>query len=160
MKGDVIHYKKGYKYQLHRNYTVLVGIDPGCEIITDWLHLQNGYLTISKGYAWDGPSGPTFDTSDSLRGSLVHDALYQLMRLGLISESYRGKADDLLHEICVEDGMVHIRAEMWKQMVICFAAGAARSGSEQPVLIAPCPEEKNPRQWNTETSWIQTVGGP
>jgi len=157
MKGDMIYYKKGYKYQTQRNYTVWVGILPVHEVVTDWLHLQNGYLTISKGYAFDGPSGPTFDTGDSLRGALVHDALYQLMRLGLIPESYRGQSDDLLHEICVEDGMPHIRAEMWKQMVKCFAAGAARSGTEQPVLVAPPPCDAT-NLWKFGPEWLERPG--
>ena len=157
-KGDHIKYREGYKYQLAETYTVYVGIVLPYRIETEWLILENGWLTIKRGYAWNGPSGPTIDTLDSLRGSLVHDALYQLMRLGLLSESFRGKADDLLHEICVEDRMVHVRAELWKQMVACFAAGAARSGSEQPILIAPCPGES--REWTTDVDWRQTVGGP
>ena len=37
-------------------------------------------LYISKGYSWDGPSGPAIDTPDWIKASLVHDALYQLIR--------------------------------------------------------------------------------
>lgn len=138
MKGDKIKYREGYKYQLAEDYTVEVGIFPSKSIVTGWCILSNnGFLTILEGYAWDGPSGPTLDTKDAMRGALVHDALYQLMRLGLLSQSNRQKADDLLHDICVEDGMMHWRAELWEEMVSHFAAGAARSGSEQDILEAP-----------------------
>lgn len=138
MKGDKIKYRKGYEYQLAEDYTVQTGICPPNPLATGWLVLQpDGYLTIFEGYAWDGASGPTLDTPSSMRGSLVHDALYQLMRTGKLDISWREKADDLLHDICVEDGMPHFRAEIWEEMVSLFAAGCARPGSEQDVLEAP-----------------------
>ena len=137
MKGDHIFYKEGYKYQLYLQYTVQTQIK-GFYAKTDYLELfPNGVLTINKSYAWDGPSGPTIDTKDSMRGSLVHDALYQLMRLGLISQSCRCLADEELHIICLEDGMWPFRAEIWEKMVKAFAAGAAKSGTEPLVLVAP-----------------------
>jgi hypothetical protein len=137
MKGDHIYYKEGYKYQLVRSYTLQTKVTGHCAS-TDYIELfANGVMTIKKGYAWDGPSGPTFDTRNSMRGALVHDAFYQLMRLGLIPESCGSLADDELHDICVEDGMWHPRAELWKQMVEIFAAGCAVSGSETEVLEVP-----------------------
>ena len=158
MKGDHIKYREGYKYQLAETYMVYIGIVLPRPVDTEWLILENGWLTIKRGYAWDGPSGPTIDTPDSMRAALIHDALYQLMRLGLLDISYRPQVDDLLHEICVEDGMVHIRAELWEEAVSHFAAAAARSDNEPPVLIAPRPGGS--AQWTTDVDWRQTVGGP
>jgi hypothetical protein len=138
MKGDKIKYRKGYKYQLADNYDLFVGIYPVKNIKTDWVELsRKGILSIKKGYAWDGASGPTVDTADTMRGSLVHDALYQLLRLGLLPESCRIKADELLHDICCEDGMSEFRADLWKAMVNDFAGYAAKYGTEQSILIAP-----------------------
>ena len=71
-----------YKYQLVDPYTLNVGLSGYS--VTDQQFIQltsSGLLTIQPGYAWDGPSGPTWDTPDFMRGSLVHDALYQLIRL-------------------------------------------------------------------------------
>jgi len=45
-----------------------------------------------------------------MRGSLVHDALYQLMREGALPIVYREEADRLLRRICIEDGMSRLRA--------------------------------------------------
>ena len=151
MKGDKIRYREGYKYQLAETYRVYVGIYLPKAIVTEWLVLKDGWLTITRGYAWDGPSGPTFDTPDSLRGSLVHDALYQLMRLGLLSREYRQAADDLLHNICVEDGMLHMRAELWEEAVSHFAEAASRAESEPPVLIAPRKSEPATWQFGPES---------
>ena len=33
-------------------------------------------ICFDRGYAWDGPSGPTIDTPDAMPASLVHDGLY------------------------------------------------------------------------------------
>ena len=49
--------------------------------------------------AGDGPSGPAIDTKNFMRASLVHDALYQLMRLGTLDKSRRQYADRLLQTI-------------------------------------------------------------
>lgn len=137
MKGDRIYYKAGYKYQLARDYMVEIPIK-GIHAVTEWIQLErDGKLYIRKGYAWDGPSGPTFDTPDSMRGSLVHDALYQLMRLGLLDKSFRAKADDILHDICVEDGMIHMRAELWEEMVSLFAGPCIAREAEPEILEAP-----------------------
>ena len=59
-----------------------------------WVHLAgDGQLTIKRGYCWDGASGPTFDTPSTMLASLVHDALYQLMRECLLPQDYRIRAD-------------------------------------------------------------------
>ena len=62
-----------------------------------------GILTIKRGYAWDGPSGPTIDTKCVMRGSLIHDALYQLIREGLLPQSCKEVADIALKRAIIED---------------------------------------------------------
>ena len=108
---ECISYKGGYKYQLKENYAIDVGIEPDQLINTEYLDLSvGGTLTITMGYAWDGPSGPTIDTLNFIRGSLVHDALYQLMRGGhLDASTFREVADRLLQAMCREDGMTRLR---------------------------------------------------
>jgi len=111
--GKKIKYTKGdYKYVLDQDYVVETGICPLIEdICSPFAHMdQSGLLWIVKGYAWNGPSGPTIDTKTFLRGSLIHDALYQLMRWDLLDNNFREAADDLLRDICLEDGMNPIRA--------------------------------------------------
>ena len=134
----VISYREGYKYQLAETYMCAVGIKPEKTITTDYVTLsRNGILYIIEGYAWDGPSGPTIDTKSSMRGSLVHDALYQLLREGKLPPEARSVADDLLYNICVEDGMWKWRAWLWRREVKKFAADAASPLNDRAVLIAP-----------------------
>ena len=99
---------------------------------------KEGLLTIAKGYAWDGPSGPTIDTLNFMHGSLVHDALYQLMREGkLDSSSDRKLADRLLQAMCKQDGMSSIRA-WWVYKGLRLGGGpAASSSNKKPVIKAP-----------------------
>ena len=91
---ECISYKKGYKYQLVEAYTVKISIRPKKSVASpsEFIVLTaDGLLTINKGYAWDGPSGPALDTCNFMRGSLVHDALYQLMREKLLDQHIRLK---------------------------------------------------------------------
>ena len=106
----MIEYRKGYKYQLAKSYSLMIDIH-GITIDTEFIKLENnGRLSISSGYSWDGPSGPTVDTKNFMRGALVHDVLYQLLRQKLLPKDYRKFADRLLRNICREDGMSKIRS--------------------------------------------------
>lgn len=109
----MILYKKRrlYKYTLVDSYSRLIDIKPEQKIGNDFLYLnKEGLLFISKGYSWDGPSGPTFDTRNFMQGSLVHDALYQLIREQHLEFKNRKYADSLLRNMCIEDHMSKIRA--------------------------------------------------
>lgn len=103
---------KTYKYMLLETYSTYVGIfPPGPPIYTDYLELsREGVMKIRAGYAWDGPSGPAIDTPAFMRGSLLHDAGYQIIRRGLLSKDFRPAFDRLLRDTCLLDGMNPIRA--------------------------------------------------
>ena len=129
-----------YKYQLMAPYRLVIGIK-GYTVNTPYLQLDTeGQFEMSKGYAWDGPSGPTIDTLNFMRASLVHDALYQLMRLEEIPLQYKEYADLLLKKICLEDGMSNFRAGYVYQAVRLFGGSSAKPGSEKPVRIICVPD--------------------
>ncbi len=134
-----IAYNGGYKYQLKEAYKVVIDIKPNTAINTEYIDLDtNGNLTIAEGYAWDGPSGPTIDTLTFMRGSLVHDALYQLMRESYLEHRVnRQAADRILQKICKEDGMWSLRAWLVYQGVRLFADPAADPADKRPVTRAP-----------------------
>jgi hypothetical protein len=82
-----ITYQAGYKYLLMKSVTFFTDVYPSQAIQTPFICLDSdGTLTIKRGYAWDGPSGPTVDTRNFMRGSLAHDSLYQMMREGHLDE--------------------------------------------------------------------------
>ena len=133
-----IFYRAGYKYQLAESYSTSVVVCPDEKIETDFIDLDEaGLLTIKAGYAWDGPSGPTRDTKSFMRGSLVHDALYQLMRNNLLPSSCREDADQELHRICIEDGMNRFRAWYVLLGVRKGAGFAAAPKAKKEIRSAP-----------------------
>lgn len=138
MKGDKIKYKNSYKYQLAEDYTLWVGVVPDKLVDTPFLSLgMAGVLTIKAGYAWDGATNPAWDTKTNMRASLVHDALYQLMREEQISLSFRRHADSLLRDIMVEDGAFKIRAWYYFHAVQLAGLKVATCEGEREILIAP-----------------------
>jgi hypothetical protein len=134
-----IRYTAGFKYQLHEDYNIDLAFHPPADIRTEYIcFYANGRLWIREGYAWDGPSGPTVDTANFMRGSLVHDALYQLMRENhLDHDLYREVADSTLRTLCLEDGMCTARAWWVYQGVRWGGHPSADPRYQRPVLTAP-----------------------
>ena len=135
---DKIYYSEGFKYQLKKDYNLKVDILPYKNINTEFISLDvDGILTVRSGYAWDGPSGPTYDTPSFMRGSLIHDALYQLIRMGHIDQRYKKSADKELKRICLEDNMMAFRAWYVYNGVRKFGGGSAKNGNVRKVIEAP-----------------------
>ncbi len=129
----MIKYQKGFKYQLTENFQMSTNIT-GFNVETDFITLdKDGGLFIKKGYAWDGASGPTWDTKSSMEASLVHDAFYQLMRLGLLPRGFRSKVDNLFKGICIDKKMWELRAGAWCYLVKKFAKNAASAKNKRKV---------------------------
>ncbi|MBK8399456.1 MAG: DUF1353 domain-containing protein [Leptospiraceae bacterium] len=136
-----------YKYELAERYSIQTEIKPEKDIYEpdeDYpliTLLKDGTLSISPSYAWDGPSGVSVDTKNFMRGSLVHDALYQLMRQKKLSLDYRLYADELLRDICKEDGMSSFRAWYVYKAVRKFGESSASPTDEkeqqEKILEAP-----------------------
>ncbi len=100
------------KYVLVAPFIAKTKVKPKKVVTADHIRLlPSGHLFIETFYEWDGPSGPTFDTDNFMDGSLVHDALYDLMRQRLLKPIivYRWKADKELIRQCKKDGMFIFR---------------------------------------------------
>lgn len=140
---EYIQYKGGYKYQLIDDYEYWFVFDEALapvEDVTAGRYLtfsRSGLLGIRAGYCWDGPSGLARDTRTFMRGSLIHDALYQLIRTGHLGDANRWKdiADQVLRELCLKDGMWWLRA--WYTYYAVRLCGRWYLGARKPVLTAP-----------------------
>ncbi len=131
-----------YKYQLMEKYVheTRWKLDRAVATRGRWVTLsKTGRLTMKRGYAWDGPSGPTIDTPNFMRGSLVHDACYQLIREGLLPARRRKSTDVLLWLICLDDGMSRARADYVYHAVRVFGAAAARPPRKPAPMIITAP---------------------
>ena len=107
---DKIRYRDGYKYQLvdPYGYQTELTLDKAYYVDSYILLTETGLLYIYRTYAWDGPSGPTWDSKNSIRSSLLHDAFYQLFRAYPELLVHREYADNLLYKICREDGILAV----------------------------------------------------
>jgi len=110
-------YWDGYKYVVAETFTRQTNIvghtvrDAQSELLPD------GRLTISRGYPWDGNSGPCFDCRTSLEGSCVHDVLCDYVNQGLLPGYLQPMIDQEYYAICVEKRMWWRRAR-WRMLAI------------------------------------------
>lgn len=110
-----------YKFKVEENFSIELPFK-----IPDFEHeyasSKDSILSVKKGYAWDGASGPIINTRDTLVASLVHDVLYQAMRLNLIKSSKENRkiADKNFFEILKMNGVNSIRRKVWYFAVRLF----------------------------------------
>jgi hypothetical protein len=132
-----IFYKKRrtYKYFLVNSYCFPTHWRLTHAINNAFLQLDvDGTLHIAAKYAWDGASGPMPDLPSIMRASLVHDALYQLMREGHLDQSHRAAADEILFQLCRSDGM-NILLAYW--VYFCVRSFGERSAQSDLLELKP-----------------------
>jgi len=145
---DQICYRKGdYKYTLLHDWSYPTGItyDRDVEVGGGWVRLtRDGTMHLRKHYHWDGPSGPAIDTQNFMRGSLVHDGFYQMLRAGILGtpgdaqwKRYRKASDKLLREMCKKDGMSFFRRAWVYRALRWFGGEAAMPGDAEEIRCAP-----------------------
>ncbi|MEZ9863793.1 DUF1353 domain-containing protein [Vibrio breoganii] len=136
--SEHIFYRAGYKYQLAEDFIIKVDIFPQQNIDMEFIGLSlDGWLTVRSGYAWDGPSGPVVDTSRNMRASLIHDALYQLLRCEHIPAQQKDAADKLFEKICISDGIDEFTAHMFYLGLKFGGKPATEPRNKKPTLKAP-----------------------
>lgn len=131
-----ICYSGGYKYQVRNDFVFELPeyYPKDVKYEDQFLSVADGYCTIHRGYAGDGPSGPTFDTKSFMRGAWQHDAIYQLLRMGVFPQEYRDAADRQLVETCKEDGMSWPRRQ-WVYYGLKYGGSAAAKPKNIKKLI-------------------------
>lgn len=143
-----ICYRKGdYKYTLMHDWSYPTGVtyERDVEVEGGWVRLmRDGTIHLSKDYHWDGPSGPAIDTQNFMRGSLVHDGFYQMLRSGIFGEPggkqwkrYRKASDKVLRNMCKQDGMGFFRRAWVYRALRWFGDAAALPGDGNKVRCAP-----------------------
>jgi hypothetical protein len=107
-------------------------------------YFKHGFITVRgqicevhEGYTWDGASGPTIDTVDSVCASLGHDVMYELMGQNLISQDQKAGADFWFYERLIKDGMIQFRALYWYKAVCIF--GIPGYSDDAEIKRAPKP---------------------
>ena len=151
MKGNSIYYRRQYKYQLSRDVEFDLNLwapFPKLEsdVMNDFIYLsKDGLMKFRFSYAWDGCSGPTWDDHTNMRTGLIHDGGSQLIREGLIPESYRQYFDDMLMLVGLDDDMIAFRAWYYREGVEHSSGDYAKKGYDPyPECVAPHGEIDRP----------------
>lgn len=103
--ASTIAYFGGYKYTLDEGYLYHLSFDTKTTVVFGKIELDGDILKLRAGFGWDGASGPAIDTEDILRASAIHDALWELMKQGLLDQRYKKAIDSEFASILEEDGM-------------------------------------------------------
>ena len=121
MSKCVYHKGGSKKYVLDESFKEIIPFKSPKEIITSYAMLDvDGYIVIDSGYEWDGASGPTIDTDNTMDGSLVHDIIYQFLRERRFGSKnwiqraiLRHQADKCIYTMLVNNKMSRFRAWYW-----------------------------------------------
>lgn len=139
--AKAIKYRKGFKYQLARTYSLLLPkgpLRPKQVIDRPFIFVSpSGVMQVKMGYAWDGPSGPVRDSRKTMRASLIHDALYQLLRAELLPKGSRKEADKIFRLVCREDGISSFLSGVWYRGLRWFGSRAASPREVKIMWSAP-----------------------
>ena len=130
-------YRKGSLYQLVEDIyieTPLTVVNPWV-IDTTFISLHpNGIMVIRAGYAWDGASGPTLNTDNSMVPSLFHDAAAQLMRQGLLPQEMLPSVNAHFDYMLKKRGMSWLRRKMWQRGLWLTAGSFANPENAREVF--------------------------
>ncbi len=125
-----IQFKKitGYKYELAEDFVIQIPLfqrafDHDFFTLTD-----EGTLTIKKYYKWDGVSGGMYDSDNSMIGGLVHDALYQAIRLILLPYAEKKNIDKIMKVLFRACGMSNFRSGYAYHAVNVFGHSSCMPG--------------------------------
>ena len=125
--------KRYWKYKLYEDETGPTGIILEMAIKTEFIEMTTlGVLTVKKNYCWDGASGPTIDTKNTMVPALFHDALYQLMRMGLLDRKWRKAVDRLFYDMLRARKTWRVRARAWYKAV---RKGASKSSKYDVITV-------------------------
>jgi hypothetical protein len=137
-----LHYIQADKYLVIERYSAIMPFCPPYDIRTEFVDFfRDGTLVIREGFNFSA-NWPAINTDESQRGSCEHDALYILMKLGLLDRSiYREKVDLRLYETLREDGMLDFRAWYWYKAVRVGGDDALNSPWPSSYECPPPPSE-------------------
>lgn len=112
----IIQYTKSYKYRVNKTFNVQLIDCPQVPFLSDSISISmpfayiekyggECYLTLEKYYGWDGATW-ALDTKNFRRGSACHDAILEMIGLGLLpADPWKKWIDRFLIRLCKEDGM-------------------------------------------------------
>jgi hypothetical protein len=113
-KSAFIREAKHYKFLLDEDFIMTIPeLKLNAPLISKFVQLIDGQLTLFLAYAWDGSSVPgkkwyrwAWDADKFCKiASLIHDGLCQLIREELLPMRYKEQVDEIYRVLCIRGGM-------------------------------------------------------
>jgi len=92
------------------------------------------WLTIKKGYAFDGTTGKP-DTKKDIEAAAVHDALYQALRDGNLNFDFYPIADKIYMNMCIKAGTWRPFAKCYHAILKLLKGKYAKAKNERKVWV-------------------------
>jgi len=105
---------KGTKYRLLKTHWCNAGITVNAELGAYVKLNSKGFLRVGAGYEWNGPN-VVVDNKSTMRASLIHDALCQLVEIGQLSDMWIPVINDMFEQHCIEDGLPVFLAKAYRK---------------------------------------------
>lgn len=119
---------RNYKYRLSADYVIETALRH-MPFEAEFIQLtEEGIFTVRKGYLWDGVSGPTWDSGNTMIAGLIHDALYQAIRQRLLPRHMKNTVDYLFYMELIAGGMNKFRANYYHVAVKTFGHLSCKPG--------------------------------
>lgn len=141
MAAAVLRYEEvdHWKYHLTPDTGTLswqTRVFPSEDIVTPRITLtKGGLLTCKIWFAWNGASWFP-DIPKVKRGAMFHDALFALIRAGLLDKMWLKEANQVIYDVCRDAGMAKWLAKMVRKGVNTFGKAASKR-KERVILSAP-----------------------
>lgn len=134
----------GFKYCVEELTIIQTPFQPVRSIVAadDKLTLYpDGELWVHIGFLYDGPSGPTYDSKNTLVPSLMHDIFQLFSRMGLLEGWLtRAEYDEYFRVMLKAYGMNRFRAWAWYRGVRIGGWRSARIQKSQRLIKLHVPE--------------------
>ena len=133
----MLYSKYHYKFKAEKDLNLKLPVSmPDFE--HEYCSVKDGVVYVKKGYAWDGASGPVFNTKNTLVASLVHDVLYQAQRLNLIehNSTNRKNADENYYELLKYFAVNPVKWKIWYLAVRFFGKKSTTKIQDNDKLLS------------------------
>lgn len=118
---QVFYKEQQHHFRLLNDVDVATSISLAHEFKTPYLAMSEaGHLKIKAGYRWSLPWYVYSHSPEWVKAVLVHDALYELIRLGVVTVQHKKQIDQLFVYLCKAAGVKRMGIFWVYFLLYCF----------------------------------------
>jgi hypothetical protein len=139
---DKIAYTHADKFVLGKDAIFKLSFAPQYTVDTSYARFTpDGVLIVKRGFLWSA-NFPAMNTENTRPASLVHDALYELIKDGhLPRKPFKNLADMVMRDVLLECGILDARAWAW-YMAVQIGGDNALNAPRPALMYSPVDTRK------------------